>query len=57
MFLSRVNLQALLTRLEFSKFLRHGGVAARQFLDGHVLSLVIGQPQIPVGTQQGFLGI
>ena len=36
--------QASLTRLQFSKLLRHGRVATRQFLDGHVLCLVIGQP-------------
>jgi hypothetical protein len=31
--------------------LRHGGVATRQFLN------VVGQSQIPVGTDQGFLGL
>ena len=37
--------------------MRHGRVATRQFLDGHVLRLVIGQSQIPIGAQQGFLGL
>jgi len=64
MFLSRAISQALSddqSRLiflganhlfEFSKLLRHGQVATRQFLNGHVLRFDIGQPQVHVGKDQ-----
>ena len=42
--------------LEFVKAGFHRGVVAREFLDGHILRLVVGQAQVAVGTQQRIFG-